>query len=169
MPDSSKKKVITGANAIISISTPTGIVPFGLCENVNIEERTPHTPVVELGNLFASSMEVLNFEGSGSIGLFNGIYRNNEALLKLDNRIASTIEEWTAYLTTKLKEEGAILSIQTRVRVGVDEKGLALTELKTIAEAKYVFINSQSVNFATGQISKRSIQFVYTNPYIEIP
>lgn len=161
-------KTITGVNSIVQIETPFGIVPVGKMENVDISERTTIQPVKGLGQLFVDELAVTNWEGSGSGSFYNVNYKSSEAFKALDNRVATTIEEWTSYLTTRLKEQGAILQILERVQTGIDSNGIPITEFATTAIIKYITLSNSSFNIAEGQVSKRRFEFMFTDPIIYI-
>lgn len=159
-------KVITGVNAVIKIETPNGLIPVGKMKSVSIDERTTIQPIKGLGQLFVDELAVTNWEGSGSAGFYNINYRDSLAFMALDNRKAQTIEEWTSYLTTLLKEQGAVLQLLERIQTGVSPTGIPITEFRNIATVKYVAINSSSWQVNEGAVSERTFQFMFTDPII---
>lgn len=161
-----EQKIITGANAILSLQTKTGIVPVQLCDNVTVTENTQVVPVTGVGSLYKKGMEVTGWDGSGSLSFYNGLLSESAERLALDNRVAQDIEQWTNYLLTRLKSDGAVLNIFHRVKVGETSGGEPIVEPRLFAKINNIFVTSTNFSIGENQISKVQYNFVFTEPLI---
>lgn len=155
------QKSFTGAMAILSFQTPTGVFPVQSCDSVSIEERTDVADVIGLGNLYMFDMPVTGWSGSGSLSFFTAPFKEAVERLALDNRIFQTPEEYAQYLLTYSLDDGVDLSIFWRVK-----QPDATIKNELFCKIGKIRLTNFSLSVDANQVSKTRYQFKYSQPIL---
>lgn len=152
---------MTGAGAVLSLQVGNKIVPVQACDSISYTENVPLGKVKGIGTFEASEIVALDWNGSGSLSFYHLPYKDSPARLNLDARDVQDIEQWANRLLTRIKTDGAIISVLQR---GFKPDGsFGLFEFCIL---KYVFVSNMSTEISEGGISKIRYDFEYTNPII---
>ena len=151
-------EVLTSPLALVKIAGAT----VGKMRNVRVTEQFSRGRVVGIGELIASELPILGWQGSMSCSLY--AIKTNAGVFSAIDRSGTNIQ---AFVESVLFNEGIQVDILMKRKAGNDPTtGRPIIELTTFASVKGVQLISEGFDISEGQISGRDGSFEYTTPML---
>ena len=169
-------QVLTGAIAIIKVSTPTGQKTVGLMRDLRINESFRRQEVRGLGTILPQEAPVTEWRGTVSCSFFeidwlkSGLekeIRRDVGLANAASQVANgnTNPNFEDNLT--LDDLGVTLNVYKKMQDAIDATtGLIIPNSTPYCIITRCLIESESVNVSEGTISGRDQSFVYLDPIV---
>lgn len=169
-------KVLTGAIAIIKVSTPTGQKVVGLMRDVRINESFRRQEVRGLGTILPQEAPVTEWRGTVSCSFFEIDWKKSglEKAIRRDVGLANAASQLANGNTATnfednlvLDDLGVTLNVYKKITDAVDAStGLIIPQATPYCIVTRCLIESESVNISEGSISGRDQSFVYLDPIV---
>lgn len=169
-------KVLTGAIAVIKVSTPTGQKVVGLMRDVRINESFRRQEVRGLGTILPQEAPVTEWRGNVSCSFFEidwkkaGLeraIRRDVGLANTASQIANGSQNTNFEDNLVLDDVGVILNVYKKITDAIDPStGLIVPNVEPYCIITRCLIESESVNISEGSISGRDQSFVYLDPIV---
>lgn len=171
-------RVLTGAIAIIKVSTPTGQKVVGLMRDLRISESFRRQEVRGLGTILPTEAPVTEWRGTVSCSFFEIDWRKSglERAVRRDvgsGNAASQIANGSQILNFEdnlvLDDLGVTLNVYKKISdVGSPDPttGLIIPQVEPYCIITRCLIESENINVSEGTISGRDQSFVYLDPIV---
>ena len=160
--------VLTAPLALIKAQTPTGLVTVGKMKNIRVTESFNRGKVVGIGNLTASELPVLSFDGTVSCSFYL-IEFKKQAIEGALQRVVGSLEEFVN--TILLQENGLQLDFLRKVAAGPanPQTQIITADLAVFASIKGLCLTREGFDITENQITGRDMEFQYMEPIMYLP
>lgn len=152
-------KTMTAPLAIVRVNG----IPVGKMKNIRVTETIRRGKVIGLGNLTASELPALEWDGSMNVGAYL-INFSEEVLQGAWPRRVQTIDEFVN--TVLLQENGVQVDILRKVRDYTQSNGVIVPRLEIFATIPGCFATREGFDITESQISGRDVDFQYLSPIL---